>query len=123
MPQFADSDAVVYYGIIALVWWAITLLAVVVIVLMIAKWAFARADSEGTPKVLAGIADLVRGLSWFRAHSPAIIPQPDPADTAAVGHVPAGLPGAPGEALGGDALADRPGEPTDDDTTPSLGQW
>jgi hypothetical protein len=53
-----------WFVAMVLVAWCAGVAAVTLVVVLIAKWALARADQRDIPRVLGGIAALLRLASW-----------------------------------------------------------
>jgi hypothetical protein len=58
------SDASSYALLMVLIAWIFGVTAVAVVVLFVAWWAFAKAESRDVPQVLTGLAHLLRAASW-----------------------------------------------------------
>jgi hypothetical protein len=49
-----------------LIAWIFTLAAVAAVVLLVARWAFTKAESKDVPEVLTGLAHLLRAAPWTK---------------------------------------------------------
>jgi hypothetical protein len=66
MRMALGSDELIEVSKLLLMAWIATLVAVVLIILPIARWALARASSDSVANVLAGLALLLGKMSWIK---------------------------------------------------------